>query len=261
MIVRIGIPPSPQYGGRLLKLGAAALISANALRRRNGTFRHPVAGKDFGGLTDIALDSAGYVAMVRYKCYPWSVESYLDLAQSFPWAWWASMDFCCEPQIAANRREVMERITMTAMKYSQLGALACERQGLKPPIPVLQGWEPDDYLRCVDMMGGADELPDLCGVGSVCRRGVGRRDGILSIVGRLDGALPARVKLHLFGVKGDAIPMLLGHPRIASVDSMAWNYAARRELPMPRTVAKCAGYMVDWWRRQTQHQNLFGRAT
>lgn len=258
MLVRIGIHPSGRYGSALRAVGAAGFLSANALRRRsNQSFRHPVAGVDFGGLTDIALDSAGFVAMVRYGGYRWSTADYVALAGSFPWAWWASMDYCCEPEVAGDRALVLERVRLTAERLRECRQAARE-QRISDPVPVLQGWLPDDYLRCADMLG---ELPGLVGLGSVCRRNLGGSDGLMEILRRLDRALPAGTKLHLFGVKGTAIPALLGHPRIESVDSMAWDQAARRELPMPRTVAKRAEHMVGWWQRQTSHANLFGAAS
>lgn len=257
MIVRIGIHPWPRFGAALKSVGAAGFLSANALRRRtNASFRHPAAGVDFGGLTDIALDSAGFVAMVRYGGYRWSTAEYVELAASFPWAWWASMDYCCEPEVASNRDVVLDRVRLTAHRLVECQREARER-GIPDPVPVLQGWLPDDYLRCADLLG---DLPPLVGLGSVCRRNLRGPDGVLEIVRRLDVRLPAHVKLHLFGVKGDAIPIFLGHPRIQSVDSMAWDQAARRELAMPRTVEKRVGFMLDWWRRQTSHANLFGAA-
>lgn len=257
MLVRIGIPPGPSYGGALKSIGAAGLVSANALRRRdNRSFRMPVIGQDFGGLSDVALDSAGFVAMVRYGDYRWTVNDYVDLAGSFPWAWWASMDYCCEPQIAHDKVEVRDRVRRTAEGYVSCLAKARDR-GIPDPMPVLQGWAVDDYLCSVDLL---KDPPSLVGVGSVCRRDLHGPDGLISILAALDRVLPKHVALHLFGVKGTAIPLLLGHPRIASVDSMAWDAACRRECPSPRPVSKRVSYMVDWYRRQTSHSNLFAQA-
>ena len=96
-------------------------------------------------------------------------------------------------------------------------------------MPVLQGWTVEDYLRCVDLM--RDDLPDLVGLGSVCRRNIHGEDGLVRIVSALDEALPPHVKLHLFGVKGPAIPQLQNQIlRIKSTDSMAWDFTARRQL-------------------------------
>lgn len=254
--IRIGIHPAPQWGAALVKINAAALISANALwRKEKGQFRKLKPGA-FGGHTDIALDSAGFVAMFLYGGYRWTTRQYVELAGFFPWAWWASMDYCCEPQIAANAEEVQTRVRRTVTSLIEC-RLEAEAQGIKAPMPVLQGWQPDDYVKCAEMMG---DLPNLVGLGSVCRRHLLGKDGIFAVLGRLDRVLPSHVKLHLFGVKGQAITALLGHPRIASIDSMAWDAAARKELEQPRTVAKRQSYMLDWYRRQVPHPNLFGAA-
>lgn len=255
MKVRVGIAPSPRYGAALREIGASALLSANALWQRK-KFRR-LKPDAFGGHKDVALDSAGFVAMVRYGGYRWSVDDYVALARSWPWAWWASMDFCCEPEVARDRDEVRSRIERTVAKLVECQA-AASAVDMPAPMPVLQGWFPDDYERCAQMIG---EMPPLVGLGSVCRRDLRGDDGIVRILARLDRCLPRHVRLHLFGVKGAAIQALVGHPRIESVDSMAWDMAARREIEMPRTVTKKLEVMCSWWRTQTAAETLFGRAT
>lgn len=219
-------------------LDAPVLISANALRRRDGTFRAP-SGLD--GL-DAALDSAGFVAMVRYGGFPWTVAAYCMAAVAYPWSWWASMDCCCEPEIARDRDAVLERVRETARLLGE-----CRRYG--EPMPVLQGWLPDDYERSVELAGG---LPSLVGVGSVCRRPLRL---LMPIIERLDRALPAHVRLHLFGVKSEAIEHLAQHERVASVDSMAWDFRARRaahKASVSCTIAHRSDHMRRWYRRQQE---------
>lgn len=78
--------------------------------------------------------------------------------------------------------------------------------------------------------------PDLVGLGSVCRRRLQDEDGLLAIVSRLDAALPAHVRLHLFGVHSEAVEPLVsayGH-RLASYDSQAWGMAARHDARAQR---------------------------
>jgi hypothetical protein len=63
----------------------------------------------------------------------------------------------------------------------------------------------------------------------VCRRHLhDRRHGLLAVLGALDGRLPTASRLHLFGVKGDALRHLRLRRWIASADSMAYDAAARR---------------------------------
>jgi len=228
MQIRLGIPASfPRFTKASAELGAPILISANALRKSHGYpgFRS-ITPNMFNGC-DVALDSAGFVAMVRYGGYPWTTADYVSLAKSHPWAWWAAMDYCCEPQIAPDRFEVMKRVRDT-VRHLKICQEEAERQNVKPPMPVLQGWKATDYVQCFDWMLSLP-LPDLLGLGSVCRRQLGGEDGLLAIVARLDRELPPAKKLHLFGVKGTAVAALAGHARIHSIDSMAWDLAARRE--------------------------------
>jgi hypothetical protein len=44
--------------------------------------------------------------MARYGGFPWTTSDYLALAASFPFRWFASMDYCVEPEIARDREEV-----------------------------------------------------------------------------------------------------------------------------------------------------------
>jgi hypothetical protein len=121
-------------------------------------------------------------------------------------------------------------------------------------MPVLQGWRPDDYVRCFDLMQVLP-LPDLLGIGSVCRRHLGGVDGLMSIVAHLDRALPRQHKLHLFGVKGAAIGELAGHPRVHSVDSMAWDAAARRSKTGSCTIEHRSAHLRSWYAAQCARLN------
>ena len=217
-LIRVGLPLP---GGALPEAARLAewpvLFSANAFwKASRQRFRKPKALP-----ADSALDSAGFVATRLYGDYRWSAEAYLDLAATWPWTWYASMDLCCEPQIARDAAAVAHRVAETARRYRALMALA-DARGQSRPMPVLQGWQPDDYRRCAALM--PDDWPALAGVGSVCRRGV--RD-LLAIIDGLDRTLPPQVRLHLFGVKTEALSQVGRHPRIASMDSMAWDLEAR----------------------------------
>lgn len=255
MLVHIGIPACFGSFSRVVSEldGAAALVSANAFyKRKTNRFRTPAPGLFHG--VPVALDSAGFVAMFLYKGYRWYLWQYVALAGSFPWLWWAAPDYCCEPEIARDRAEVRARVEMTAAKLAWALAVA-EDTGVRPCMPVLQGWRPDDYLRCADLIGRfMPRLPNLVGLGSICRRQMGGPDGVIAIVDRLDVVLPPHVTFHLFGVKGSAAAALRDHPRIASIDSAAWDAAARREAVKRRrfdpafscNVHFRSGQLRDW---------------
>lgn len=262
--VRVGVPLT---GGRLVAAARErrypVLFSANAFARtypkgheREGyfkAFRLPDPGQ-FAGL-DAALDSAGFVAAVQYGDYRWTVEDYFDLVQAHPWAWYASMDYCCEPQIAQDRPLRLLRMAATASMFGRCRREARDR-GLPDPMPVLQGWTPAEYAMCADWLP-VIEWPELVGIGSVCRRHVHGSDGILAILQAVDAVLPAHVRLHLFGVKSTALDLLANHPRVASVDSMAWDVQARAERRTGRDMDFRIGHMEAWADRQ---QRIAARA-
>lgn len=239
------------------------LFSANAFARtyprgheREGSFKgfRLPDPEQFAGL-DAALDSAGFVAAVQYGNYRWTVEDYFDLVQTHPWAWYASMDYCCEPQIAQDRPLRLLRMAATANMLARCRREAHDRN-LPEPMPVLQGWTPDEYAMCAEWLP-VIEWPDLIGIGSVCRRHVHGSDGILAILQAVDAVLPAHVRFHMFGVKSSALNMLAHHPRVASVDSMAWDVQARVERRTGRDMDFRIGHMEAWADRQ---QSIAARA-
>src|ERR1700723_959532 len=101
-------------------LDATVLLSANAFSKwrrdaigiptwygfNKGPLRHARGLK-------ICLDSAGFVAAVKYRRFPWSVAQYMDLCEAAPWEWFASMDWCVEPEVAPNEELVLNRISGT----------------------------------------------------------------------------------------------------------------------------------------------------
>ena len=234
-----------------MELDAPILVSANSLWNND---RQRFGGWQCYSGFDTALDSGGFVAMMRYGGYRWSVDQYVSLAATMRPTWWAQMDFCCEPEIASNQQEVRKRIDRTVEHLHQCQDATRGTVGM--PMPVLQGWKPTDYCEGPIWDDGF-KWPNLVGVGSVCRRPLRGPTGILAVIGALDGKLPESVQLHLFGVKSAALRALADRfpTRIASVDSMAWNVAARREahnknIPCPGSMR--ADHMGSWYLKQVE---------
>jgi len=260
ILMRVGIP---HRGGRLafhaFNQGYLAMVSASVFWCRKAyQFKFPQA-TDLQEL-DFALDSAGFTAMRLWKArgtqpgmagvFPWTCAQYVELAAEIGASWWSQPDLCCEPEIAASRDEVDYRIRATATLLEGVLRVVFAWQNelartcspgtvasmLPPPVPVLQGWSADDYLRSLDLL---EEVwsrwqpwlapPALIGIGSVCRRHLYHPEhGLLAILARLEGRLPAGARLHLFGVKGASLSHLKLSDRIASADSMAYDDGARR---------------------------------
>lgn len=256
MKIRVGVE-----GGRkaILQrcrdLSAPILVSANSLwdnqTKRFGSFAA------YDGF-DCALDSGGFVAMKRYGGYRWSVAQYVDLAKRMRPQWWAQMDFCCEPEIAADSSAVFKRIDRTA-EHLEFCRDAAREVGTAMPMPVLQGWKPTDY--CQGPIYQWDAWPSLVGIGSVCRRHVNGPTGILAVIDALDRAVPNHVRFHLFGIKGTAIKKLMEHfpERMESMDSMAWNMQARWDAyhaGLRRNRHTDANCLEAWYERQTDHSQI-----
>lgn len=281
LTIRVGIP---HRGGKLaleaLNEGYAAMVSANAFfNAKRGQFVVPEC-TDLADL-DWALDSAGFTAMNLWKSkgtqpgmagiYPWSYEAYVELATLLKPTWWASSDCCCEEEIAGNKDEVDFRLRATAtllegtlrVVYKWQNQLAKEmsesaiRNMITPPVPVIQGWEVDDYLRSYDQIREVWSRwepwlapPVLMGVGSVCRRHLtDRRHGLYAILEALDRHIDPGTSLHYFGIKGHSLKRIKMMPRISSVDSMAYDYGARVKAlatKQSNTMAHRSAEMTRW---------------
>ena len=250
--IRVGIEGGRKpVINRAIEINAPILVSANSLWDNE---RKKFSGWAAYEKNDVALDSGGFVAMKKYGGYRWTIGDYVSLARAVNPTWWAQMDFCCEPEIAASHDEIKKRIKKTA-EY----LLQCENEAAKketnPPMPVLQGWKPEDY--CNGPIYDGRKWPKLVGIGSVCRRNVHGKTGILSVIDALNSAVPEGVQFHLFGVKSQAIEILLANfpNRIASIDSMAWNVQARWQSFKMKT--RCTGLdranaMSGWYLRQSE---------
>lgn len=228
MTIRIGVEPGRRFVlAAVRKRGTPVLVSANALwDNRGGKFGSK--WRALAGL-DIALDSGGFVATKLYGRYRYSVKQYVELAGKMRPAWWAAMDYCCEPEIAGDAATVQARVDATVDRLIDCMAEAIV-QGVTMPIPVLQGWKPKDYVRCAGLLykrifTRPEHWPAMVGVGSVCRRHLRGENNLFHVIDALNWVLPPHVKLHLFGVKGAALAKV--SERVGSMDSMAWNMAAR----------------------------------
>lgn len=193
---------------------------------------------DSGGFSELSMFGEWQTAVVPYVS---AVERYAQEIGGLQWA--AIQDWMCEPWILKKTGlTVREHQYRSVVSYLELMLRAPEL----PWLPVLQGWEPDGYLRHRDMyerMGvRLSDLP-VVGIGSVCRRQGVR--GAIDLLVRLHGE---GIRLHGFGLKVTAVRALASF--LTSSDSMAWSYQAMKrgercgEPPYP-----CANHMhyaLDW---------------
>lgn len=220
-----------------------------------------------------ALDSGGFSELSlhgRWETSPWQ---YADEARRFQTevgglAWAAVQDWMCEPvMLQRTGLTVADHQRLTIESYRRLTDIAPE----VPWAPVLQGWTRGDYLDHVEAYGAAGidlaTLP-VVGVGSVCRRQNTLGTALLLEELRRDGFS----NLHGFGFKVAGLTGLVEMARsigapvaLASADSLAWSYQARREWPLPgcfghRNCANCLAFALDWRERLLASIERAGRS-
>lgn len=196
-----------------------------------------------------AIDSGGFTELSMFGEWKTSPQSYVDALEVYcdrigmP-DFIAPQDWMCEPfMIRRTGLSVTEHQRRTVANLLRLRELAPHL----PIVPVVQGWELADYLRCTAMYtsAGVDLAAEpVVGLGSVCRRQ--STDQITEIVTALHDR---GLKLHGFGVKTGGLSRYGGMLR--SADSMAWSMRARRSAPLPgctthANCANCPRYAAQW---------------
>jgi len=196
-----------------------------------------------------ALDSDGFTELSLHGTWRTPATTYLAAVRRFRdeighLAWAAPMDWMCEPWITGiTGLTVAEHQRRTVDNFRQLREAAPDL----PIVPVLQGWRLDDYLRCVEryQRAGVDLAAEpVVGLGSVCRRqGTAEAAAIVATL-----AERYRLRLHGFGFKILGL-RTCGH-HLASADSLAWSYDARRKPALPghthQNCANCLPYALAW---------------
>ncbi len=195
---------------------------------------------DSGGFTELSMHGKWTLTAAEYVS---DVRRIRDEVGELQWA--APQDWMCEPvMLSSTGLTVDEHQRRTVDNLLELRALAPDL----PFAPVLQGWRMADYWRCEERYAdaGVDLAAEpIVGVGTVCRRqGTSEAERIMRSLAA--GGL----RLHGFGFKtkglvgcGDAL---------ASADSLAWSYSARKSEPLPghserhKNCANCADYALQW---------------
>ncbi|MBN6034115.1 hypothetical protein [Amycolatopsis sp. 195334CR] len=197
-----------------------------------------------------ALDSGGFTELSLHGRWRTDARTYATAVGRYAaeigrLAWAAPQDWMVEAHVRARTGlSLRTHLQRTVRNYLQLRELAPEL----PIIPIVQGDQVADYLRCADSYErhGVDlaALP-LVGVGSVCRR---QHSGQVE---RIVRSLHARgLRLHCFGVK--TIGLARYGEVIQSSDSAAWSFSGRYQpgcTPSHRTEANCLTYALAWHHR------------
>lgn len=211
--------------------GVPLFVSAIRLRLRCKR-KKPVAAcrwaLDSGGFTELSMNHWWTIPATQYASEARGWRDRIGLMD-----WCAIQDWMCEPLILAKTRlTVGEHQRRTVHSWHLLRQLAPDL----PWVPVLQGWELEDYLRHVEMYraSGTDlaALP-LVGVGSVCKRqDEDEAEAIIRSIAALG------IRPHGFGFKKGGIVRCADV--LASADSLAWSYGKRGEASAARKAARRA---------------------
>ncbi len=184
-------------------------------------------------------DSRGFSELTQFgrwtfgpDVYARALLRYADEVGRLAWA--SPQDWMCEAAITAKTGlTVADHQERTITSVIDLRHILAGRVHV---IPVLQGQSVADYHRHDRMYtaAGIDLRAEVVvGLGSVCRRqNTGEIDAIVS-------SLEASgLHLHGFGVKTAGLATY--GPLLASADSFAWSYGARR------SVGRCPHGLVRW---------------
>ena len=206
-------------------------------------------------ICDWALDSGGFSQLRLHGGWTITSSEYVDDLERFSemsgLMWAAPMDWMCEPfMVKKTGLTVVEHMMNTVDNFNEIRSLRPEVH----VIPVLQGWELDDYIQCHKMYeesGVNLSQEPLVGIGSICRRQAGGE--IEDIVRHFSDQ---GLSLHGFGVKIKGMKRY--GPYLTSADSMAWSFRARynrehcskhKDEPTTAHCGNCITYAHEWRER------------
>ena len=220
----------------------AAFVSVNRLRDRKGPFEVGDWIMDSGAFTEISRhgyyrhDVADYAAQIRR----WASNGNLLAA--------VSQDWMCEPFILAKTGLTIQQHQVNTIE--RYDALLAENTGVYI-MPVLQGFEPEQYVRHMVNYGRRLKPGMWVGVGSVCKRN-GDPRAVASVLHAIKLARPD-LRLHGFGLKTTALADPLVRSLLETADSMAWSFAARREGRNPNNWREAVTWTQRITSRPVQH--------
>jgi hypothetical protein len=201
-----------------------------------------------------ALDSGGFTELNKYGRWSFYAEEYaagvrriIEMAGMQGPDFVAIQDWMCEPFVLEKTGlSIKQHQFLTCMSLIELREIAPEI----PWMPVLQGWGFQSYIDHAEIYRrfGFDLTQEfVVGVGSVCRRHDTQiaEDVLLALASE-------GIRCHGFGFKSNGL--LRSHQNLASADSMAWSFTARREkIKLPEcshtTCTNCMKFALLWRER------------
>jgi hypothetical protein len=196
-----------------------AFISVNRLRSKNR--------QSYFQVKDWIMDSGAFSEIKDFGNFRYPVEEYARWINKFSGCGnlelAVSQDYMCEPvMLRITGLNVLEHQLLTIDRYDKLLPLS-----QIPVMPVLQGFQPEEYVKHLHMYGDRIKLNMRVGVGSVCKRN-GNPVAIVAVLEAIKTERPD-LKLHGFGLKTTSLNSAYIFNLLYSADSMAWSMAARRQ--------------------------------
>ncbi|SEI41709.1 deazapurine DNA modification protein DpdA family protein [Paraburkholderia diazotrophica] len=197
----------------------AAFISKNRLAKRKSGF----------AVGDWIMDSGAFTTILTHGGYPEGVEVYA--AEIKRWSTNGNLlaavaqDYMCEAHmLKITGMTIEQHQQLTIERYDAL--VKCDVGGVYI-LPVLQGYDPEDYVRHIEMYGDRLAQGAWVGVGSVCKRN-GDPRAIERVLMAIKAVRPD-LRLHGFGLKSTALSSWIVRELLHTADSMAWSYSARKQ--------------------------------
>ena len=174
------------------------------------------------------MDSGAFTTIAQHGGYPEPPAAYAKHIRR-----WAApnlvaavaQDFMCEEfMLAKTGLTLADHQRLTIERYDEL-----RREDTTGVLimPVLQGYDPDDYARHALAYGDRLVLGAYVGVGSVCKRN-SHPQAIVAVLKAIHHARPD-LRLHGFGLKTTSLAVKEIRDHLESADSLAWSFAARRQ--------------------------------
>jgi hypothetical protein len=186
--------------------------------------------RPWNGIDRLFVDSGGFSLISRQGGHDpaWEYANHVartdaDLV--------ALQDLPCEDEaLDACDRSVDEQVHASTRQQAETKRAMDAMNDFDPElVPVIQGWEPDDYLRSIEDLESAGlDLTGRVGVGTLCRRNA--KDDIRRVIMAIDSVLGDEVELHGFGVKTNVLQYAEVRNLLTSADSQSYNDRARNAL-------------------------------
>lgn len=210
-------------------------ISAASLwSRKKEEFRHP----KLPAHQKFMLDCGGFSFFDKFELeeYPFDSKQLAHLARDIRPDYVATIDYPCEPELLEQKGWTVEDNIQRTVENAE----KCLSQSIPGDwLPVIQGFRPEQYKHCIDLMEEKDVIRPYMAVGSVCARSSVK--DMSEVIRTVHGYLKKKgyeVDLHFFGLSINALKRSGNYSRIYSTDSTAWKWnqdpAEKDGCRMPR---------------------------